>query len=79
MNWVFQYAITWYDTEIDSSHFSEGLVLAENFVDAIERLEDYYGKEELISIEYLEALDMNEVMPRSDIAGVKWKKDANEF
>lgn len=81
MNWVFQYAITWYDVDSKTKplHFAEGLVLAEDFVDAVERLEDYYGKEELVSIEYLEALDMNEVIPRCDIAEVKWKKDANEF
>lgn len=87
MNWVFQYAITWYDADADadadseteSLRFAEGLVSAEDFTDAVERLESYYGKEELVSIEYLEALDMNEVMPKCDIENVKWKKDANKF
>lgn len=81
MNWVFQYAITWYDvdSETESLRFAEGLVLAKDFVDAVERLEDYYGKEELVSIEYLETLDMNEVIPKCDIKNVKWKKDADEF
>ena len=54
----------------------EGLLVANTWTEAIERLIGYYGEEELSVIRYLEAFEFGSgIIPKQEINEIKWKEE----
>jgi hypothetical protein len=62
MRYPFSYEVIIIDAFDTSHYFKEcGMGLAENFTEAMEYIEDYYG-EELIAVKHLELFEENELI-----------------
>lgn len=61
---MFSYVVTFFDTEIKTTTTEKGIVAAETYGKAADKLVDYYGKSELITMVLTE---LNNILTEEEI------------
>lgn len=61
---MFSYVVTFFDTEIKTTTTEKGIVVAETYGKAADRLVNFYGKSELITMALTE---LNDILTEEEI------------
>lgn len=69
--WYYQYCIAYYDDCHGSEHISEGLICADSFHEAFDRLCDWYGEQDINEVIYL--APVTEWLDKETLDNMSWK------
>lgn len=68
MNWFYRFTVEWYCEDERQTITDSGLVVGENYADAVKKIADYFGDDCICELKLFQVGDSENILLSEDVA-----------